>query len=59
MRKADRGVDHESPWIDQRSQQHSLEACQEGERNKTTVKREEGWKVSERQRGMSKGRGGG
>jgi len=28
MRITDQGVDHKSLWIDQRSQQHSLEGCQ-------------------------------
>lgn len=31
MRIADKGVDHKSLWIVQRSQQHSLEGCQERE----------------------------
>lgn len=29
MRIADKGVDHESLWIDQKSQQYSLEECEE------------------------------
>lgn len=29
MRIAGKGVDHESLWIDQRSQQYTLEECQE------------------------------
>lgn len=43
MRIADKGVDHKSLWMDQRSQKHSLEGCQErGKLNKTPEQSEEG-----------------
>lgn len=29
MRIADKGVDHKSPWKEQRSQQYTLEECRE------------------------------